>query len=283
MKEDKNNKIITIIVFVALFSVLFFLIFNNLRKNKFVAAEKEPINPKYVLPFEDINVFVAEYEIKGVSQSSYTDVYAYLFTNNNEKVYMIDFPDYFFPPLGVSYDSPQFFVFPAKNQVLPNIQTLVWENNQLIDILYEPVNLVWYGSRIYVYEKDILLFDFRPGVDYYTFTYRVASENIQDNYINGYEDGQVDLYVTGSLYNGFNEDGSFDYNNGYDNGFDLGLTAGDTGSATTSIFSVVISAIAGGLGLVLGFELIPGFTIGLFVMIPLLFGLLFFIIRGRGD
>ncbi len=118
------------------------------------------------------------------------------------------------------------------------------------------------------------------------------NDGIDIGYDLGYADGKndgIDIgYADGESFgydNGYND--GYDY--GYDNGFDLGYndgyqTAINDGSADFGL-TAMLSGLFVGLGSLLSIELLPNISIGMIIAVPIVFGIIAFILgkRGGGD
>lgn len=95
--------------------------------------------------------------------------------------------------------------------------------------------------------------------------------DVEEAYWNGYYDGTVDGYQDGQ-------------DEGYQLGYDYGHSIGDSEGYNrglnegTSAWGILFSAMLSTFGTVLGIEIFPGLTIGMLVAVPLILGLLSFII-----
>ena len=99
-------------------------------------------------------------------------------------------------------------------------------------------------------------------------------------YNNGYKEGVATAYYDG--FGGFinpdtnepyDETTSFPYGQGYNKGFDDGMQSTESGGLWGVLFSALMAPFQ-----VLGIELLPGVTIGMIVAVPLVFGLLAWIL-----
>ena len=96
------------------------------------------------------------------------------------------------------------------------------------------------------------------------------SEGYDTGYLDGQDYGEGVGYDTG-------------YNVGYNFGYEEGNNAGYTaGLVSANGFASFLAGITGAVGTVLTFELFPNFTIGTVIMIPLMFGLFWFILKMTG-
>lgn len=103
-------------------------------------------------------------------------------------------------------------------------------------------------------------------------------EGDQEGYYDGFMDGQRDYYDGYSHDDNMLITDSVPYQLGFDEGFQANIQVGGT---QKGVFMTIISGITGGIAAVGSFELIPGITVGMLVLIPLVFGVIAFIIGGR--
>lgn len=118
------------------------------------------------------------------------------------------------------------------------------------------------------------------------------NDGIDIGYDLGYDDGESDGYDLGyadgkidGIDIGYNDGYSFGYDNGYDLGYNDGYqTAINDGSADFGITSL-LSGLFVGLGSLLSIELLPNISIGMIIAVPVVFGIIAFILgkRGGGD
>ena len=133
-------------------------------------------------------------------------------------------------------------------------------------------------SAFYVYYASNLYDDgFNDG---YNAGYDVGLQNgYNEGYGDGYEDGVLDGYEGGynagydvGLQNGYNEGKEYGYNEGY-----------IEGTKEVSRFPTLLRNAFEGVGGFLGIELLPGISIGAIIAIPIVFGVIAFILgRRRG-
>lgn len=102
-------------------------------------------------------------------------------------------------------------------------------------------------------------------------------EGVDAGYDDGYEVGRNEF----GQYFPPGSDPRFSGWAGYDTGYDLGFDDGLRNS-TDYTFSGLISQIFVGLGSFLAIELLPNITFGAIFAVPLVFGIIFFIIGKRG-
>lgn len=89
----------------------------------------------------------------------------------------------------------------------------------------------------------------------------------------GREEGEFDGYNQGYI-DGLAVADPGVYEDGYNDGFNAGLGVNDSDGAFEWLWGIV-----GGVGAILNLEVFPGFPIGLFILIPLMFGLLSWFIK----
>lgn len=141
-----------------------------------------------------------------------------------------------------------------------------------LDHLYQTLS----QSGLEFYESNIQ-FTYNTSIDYayntgYQNGYNQAKDEYEDlNDFNSFQNGkQV----------GIEEGINIGKNQGYNEGYTDGVADSTTG---TGNFTYLIGTIFSSFGIILGVELFPGLTIGMLVLIPLVFGLIFFILGKKGD
>ena len=98
----------------------------------------------------------------------------------------------------------------------------------------------------------------------------------------GYEDGRSDGYNEG--YEEGKEDGkTIGYNQGYDEGYNEGYNKGLNEQAEEQGFTVLLKSVFVAIGTFLGINLLPGISIGAIIAVPIVFGIIAFIIGKRKD
>ena len=118
------------------------------------------------------------------------------------------------------------------------------------------------------------------------------NDGIDIGYDLGYGDGKndgIDIgYVDGESFgydNGYNDGYYYGYDNGYDLGYNDGYqTAINDGESEFGI-TTLLSGLFVGLGSLLSIELLPNISIGMIIAVPIVFGIIAFILgkRGGGD
>ncbi len=102
-------------------------------------------------------------------------------------------------------------------------------------------------------------------------------------YQDGYNDGRADYgeYFPPGSPDGF--DGWYGFQDGYDYGYDKGYDKAFDDNNTFN-FTALLAQIFVGMGSLLAINLLPGISIGAIVAVPLVFGIIYFIIGKRsGD
>lgn len=124
-----------------------------------------------------------------------------------------------------------------------------------IDIYTNPIYQLWYEEG------------FLEGKDY--------------GYDLGYEGGREDFgqYFPPGSPNGFN--GWYGFQDGYDYGWDLGYNKAFEDNENFN-FTSLLAQVFMGLGSLLAIELLPGISIGAVIAVPIVFGIIAFIIGKRG-
>lgn len=161
-----------------------------------------------------------------------------------------------------------------------NIDQIVIISNQLngyihIDFLYNGSYMAFFAS--YTYSP--------LPTDYFTVNNTINTgynDGYNDGFIDGNKTGIYDVYFDG--FGGFinpdtNEPYDYTYSFPYGQGYNAGLEATNDYSLTGMLFQIF-----GGLGALLSIELLPNITIGAIVAVPLVFGIIYFILGKRsGD
>lgn len=157
------------------------------------------------------------------------------------------------------------------NYVIPD-NAFAFKYNVLVggplpsNYIYEwnEIAYIGYGDLLDIYQQawsDAYDYGYDEGV---TEGYYIHYDNIFDY---GYDDGLI-----------------VGYDEGYDEGYGVGYGVGyNDGVATNSDFSFtgLLTQIFLGVGSVLGIELLPNITIGALVAVPIVFGIIYFILGKR--
>ena len=95
-----------------------------------------------------------------------------------------------------------------------------------------------------------------------------------EGYQTGYDDGHADGYEEGKEY-GMSIGREHWYDVGYEKGYNKGLAARN--------FSDLLKSMFGAIGVFLGINLLPGISIGALIAVPIIFGIIAFILGRRRD
>lgn len=106
----------------------------------------------------------------------------------------------------------------------------------------------------------------------------VFDERYQDGYNDGYDSGFSNGYDSGEQ-SGYADGWDNGYNFGYDKGFSDGLSESDT--TYNGVFGTIANGIFAPIALIFGIELLPNITVGMIILVPLIFGLIAFIVGGK--
>ena len=106
--------------------------------------------------------------------------------------------------------------------------------------------------------------------DGYTKGYNKGLEHSYDvGYDDGYEDGKADGFEIGQIAG---------YNDGYAVGYSDGLS-----ETTDKNFGRLLGGVFAGIGAFLGINLLPGISIGAIIAVPIIFGIIAFILGRKKD
>jgi len=92
-------------------------------------------------------------------------------------------------------------------------------------------------------------------------------------YDDGYDNGIKKVFNNGFIGTDFNDNQSYPYYQGFNQGIE---------TASDNTFYGIISQVFSGIGTFLAIELLPNITFGAIFAVPLVFGIIFFIIGKRG-
>lgn len=100
----------------------------------------------------------------------------------------------------------------------------------------------------------------------------------------GYNDGESDGLAAG-YDNGYNDGYDYGFNNGFDLGYNDGYQTAVNDGSTQFGLTTLLSGLFVGLGSLLSIELLPNISIGMIIAVPVVFGIIAFILgkRGGGD
>lgn len=107
-------------------------------------------------------------------------------------------------------------------------------------------------------------------------------EGYNSGYSNGYNIGLNDGYNTG-LTNGYNQGYDEGFLNGYDEGYNYGYNVGVNEQLEDKDFTHLLKSVFIGIGSFLGINLLPGISIGAIIAVPIIFGIIAFILGRRKD
>ncbi len=225
-----------------------------------------------------------------VSFDQYDDRYRdlYLLLDTNHSYYFGSRDAFYNFPSNVdlyvsTYDKHATLETPAVNFLLVSKETLV----DTMTIWGDYINFYCNGSLEYSYDKQDILDYFSywgySGYEsiYLRYVFDLDGNNPELGYEVGYGDGFVDGYDYGinKVYNygftgtDFTDNQSYPYTQGFNDGIE---------TASDNTFFGIISQVFAGLGTFLAIELLPNISIGAILAVPLVFGIIFFIIGKRG-
>lgn len=101
-------------------------------------------------------------------------------------------------------------------------------------------------------------------------------EGLEDGYNQGYEAG----YEEGNWY-GYNEGYDIGYDLGYDLGYNNGYNKGISENMETGGFGLMLKQVFASVGSFLEIELLPGIPFGAIIAVPIVFGIIAFILGRR--
>lgn len=157
------------------------------------------------------------------------------------------------------------------------------------------IRFFWYDSSLYIkydaYSKgyeDGYGEGFSNGRDYgRSMGYQEGYvEGQYEGYWSGYEEGYDVGYEEGYEF-GYEEGDWYGYHEGYEIGYDLGYGNGYNQGVSENIetggFGLVLKQVFGGIGAFLGIQLLPGISIGAIIAVPIVFGIIAFILGRRKE
>lgn len=107
-------------------------------------------------------------------------------------------------------------------------------------------------------------------------------EGYNSGYSIGYDTGLSEGYNQG-LNDGYNQGYYAGQNDGYDYGYQAGYNAGINEQLEDKDFTHLLKSVFIGVGSFLGINLLPGISIGAIIAVPIIFGIIAFIIGRRKD
>lgn len=235
------------------------------------------------------SVYAAEYpnNLYGIKNTDYQLV--------QENHYTYEYDVYYYTPFGI-YDSIQekdYFLVSDLNILFRkglNRGTNSYEFRDKhtyieggtavllrITVLKSIVNDDYQGNISTLFSDDTMLY----------VSYLSQNPDYDAGYLDGYDEGYEDG-IENSYSVGYNDGHSDGYNKGLSEGFDEGFLEGDSAGYTrgynkglsegNSAWGVLFGAMMATFGGFLAIEIFPGLTIGMLVAVPLILGLLAFII-----
>lgn len=243
------------------------------------------ISPK-IYAYEEVDIVynVNFIETNYYNESTYIEI---VFTL--ESIQFIDNP--YFSDLYEDY-WPEYMFFHVKNfdNSLYSFYSTTFRNivfmddNKIHASVRIPKEVFTYYIEEIAQTTEIMFFtrfrqDYLADVSEY-FQLFVKAEN---KYESGYDDGYWDGYIEGvkdAFEDGYNQGYDEGYDLGYDDGFNVGDNAGYTRGLNdgTSAWGVLFSTMLSTFGAILSIEIFPNLTIGMIAAVPLILGLLAFII-----
>jgi|GEM_PF-5166684 len=227
-----------------------------------------------------------------VSFDQYDDRYRdlYLLLSTNHSYYFGSRDAFYNIPSNVdlyvsTYEKHATLTSPAVNFLLVSKEIVV----DTMTICGTDINFYCNGTLEYSYTKQDILeyFEYWGYSGYesiylrFVFDLDTAQSSWEvgygDGFVDGYDDGIKKVYNYGFIGTDFNDNQSYPYYQGFNDGIE---------TASDNSFYGIISQVFTGLGTFLAIELLPHITIGALLAVPLVFGIISFIIgkrRGRDD
>ncbi len=150
-----------------------------------------------------------------------------------------------------------------------------------------------YNTRIEGFRAEYIAdWDYQDGYnDGYNIGYQEGREagynagsetGYEHGYIVGYDEGWEEGNEIG--YNGGYQEGhEAGYQEGHEAGYNIGYNAGINEQLDDKDFTVLLKSVFLAIGTFLGINLIPGISIGAIISVPIVFGIIAFIIGKRKD
>lgn len=146
------------------------------------------------------------------------------------------------------------------------------------------------GWQLVGYENQVSLdyYDYNNGYqdgywDGRNYGFKQGQEvGYNTGYSLGHDDG-YDLGYDRGYDDGFDYGQDIAYDLGFDDGYDDGYDVGLNESLEAGGFSMLLSSMFTAVGTLLAIELLPNIYLGMFVAVPLVFGVIMFIIGKRKD
>ena len=185
------------------------------------------------------------------------------------------------------------FQYPRIADTLLDEKYIIYQENPN-DIEYRFYNVDFIAAKkmsnrfeLYISENGVNhSLDYYPGLSnlggnrdkYYIPNY--------DTYENGYADGYDAGYGDG-FQEGKKVADEFEYTRGYnfgwDEGYDYGYDKGILENLETGGFGLILKQVFIGIGSFLGIQLLPGISIGAIIAVPIVFGIIAFILGRRKE
>lgn len=146
---------------------------------------------------------------------------------------------------------------------------------------YQPYDTRIEGVRFEYYNPD---YDYQDGYDDgYTDGYQAGREagyqtGKEDGYYNGWNDGYDEGWEKGNE-SGYNRGYEKGHNEGYQKGYNTGINEQLADKDFTNILKSAFIAI----GSLLAINLLPGISIGAIIAVPIVFGIIAFVLGKRKD
>lgn len=194
--------------------------------------------------------------------------------SSNTLLYINLDPTFNFVIAKLIFDSSDFKYYTVYGNTNPTerstIRSVIIYNN---GIFINNTNWLWDNFDSGFYIVGHVLMGYSNYVDGYDYGYDTG-------YNDGYDDGYLEAYDLGydEGYDlGYDEGNDLGYDKGYDYGYQKGIDV-----ASDNTFYGIIAQVFTGLGSFLAIELLPNITFGAIFAVPLVFGIIFFIIGKRG-
>ena len=167
---------------------------------------------------------------------------------------------------------------------------LLWSDNSiLVADLGKTIDTITFSTTDIIFLKNGIPTLNIPNTqyDYLSLEVRLLGTAVDDynaGYENGLNDGKTIGFNEGKqegLSEGWDNGYSYGYGKGKDEGFELGLK--EAGNDNIMGFTALLTTVFNGIGTFLAIELIPNISIGALVLIPIVFGLILFVLGKRGD
>lgn len=212
------------------------------------------------------NVMLYPSGMSGGQMAIYTD-----FTNKTKEQFLAtQSNDFYGMPLSFS---PNGFYLYASYYIDGNYHNNIKATNRIKQ---------WYDEQFLQNYVSFAFFETIPSYieNYDIFTYQISKYEYQKFYfgVQDYNRGYNDGKVVGSQ-DGYTKGFTDGEKSGYDKGYPVGFNDGTVGANT--IPNLIMGALAG-VGSLLSTELLPNISIGAVIAVPIIFGIIAFIVGKRG-